>query len=372
MSRQYVITRLLLGLLVALVLPVGAGAQQDWQREWADTLAKAKGQPLALTVHGVEGHEAVVREFQKRFPDIKVQLTVSNPSIIAPRIVTEQRNGIFAWDSWWAATANMNNIVLPAGGLDRITDYLILPEVKDPSNWRAPDYLYTSDKGPYVFVHTYYVEATVYRNKDVVRALDFRDLDQFLDRRLKGQIAIRDPSRPNSGTFALAGLAKVKGLDFLRRLFTEMDPAVIDNPRQLTDTIIRGDKAVIIGAQPDLIARCHIAGGCRSVERMTSGQYVFLRGVSVLKNAPHKEATKVWVNWLLSREGQETYVREWAKSNDIGALSLRKDVQAHPSHEGAAPDYDRMGDYLLAGADSGEQHLAAVIKLYNEVKNRSR
>jgi hypothetical protein len=147
---------------------------------------------------------------------------------------------------------------------------------------------------------------------------------------------------------------------------------VIDNPRQLTDTIIRGDKAVIIGAEPDLIARCHLAGGCRSVERLTFGRYAFLRGVSVLRNAPHKEATKVWINWLLSREGQETYVREWAKSNENGALSLRKDVEAYPGHAGAAPDYDRMGDYLLAGADSGEQLLSAVIKLYTEIKNRSR
>src|SRR5262249_49953320 len=139
MSRQPLTHRLLLGLLVAVLLTGRATAQQDWQREWADTLAKAKGQPLTLTVHGIEGHEAVVREFQKRFPDIKVELTVSNPSIIAPRIVTEQRNGIFAWDSWWAATANMNNIVLPAGGLGRISDYLVFPEREGPPNGGAPD-----------------------------------------------------------------------------------------------------------------------------------------------------------------------------------------------------------------------------------------
>ena len=131
-------------------------------------------------------------------------------------------------------------------------------------------------------------------------------------------------------------------------------------------------EAVVIGAEPDLVARCHIAGGCRSVERLTFGHYAFLRGVSVLKNAPHKEATQVCINWLLSREGQETYVREWAKSNAAGALSLRKDVEAYPGHGDAAPDYDRMGDYLLAGADSGEQQLSAVIRLYTEIKNRSR
>jgi iron(III) transport system substrate-binding protein len=359
-------------ILVAMALPAAVDAQFDWQREWNDTLAKAKGQPIALAVHGIEGHEAVVREFHKKFPDINVQLTVSNPSMIAPRIVTEQKNGIFAWDSWWAATANMNNVVLPAGGLDPIPNYLILPEVKDLSNWQAPNYLYTSDKGPFVFVHTYYEEATVYRNKDVVRPLDLDNADQLLDRRLRGQIAIRDPSRPNSGSFALAGLAKAKGLDFVRQLFTEMAPVVIDNPRQLTDAVLRGDKAVIIGAEQDLITRCRLAGGCKSVVRLPFGRYMFSRGVSVLKNAPHKEATKVWINWLLSRDGQETYVREWAKTNDIGALSLRKDVKPQPAQEAATPDYERMGEYLLAGTDAGGEHLAAVIKLYIDLRNRPR
>jgi hypothetical protein len=52
----------------ALTVAVGsdARAQQTWQQEWADTVAKAKGQPLVLSVHSIEGHEQVVREFQNR------------------------------------------------------------------------------------------------------------------------------------------------------------------------------------------------------------------------------------------------------------------------------------------------------------------
>ena len=33
---------------------------QDWQKEWADTQARAKGQEFNLAVHSYEAHEAVV------------------------------------------------------------------------------------------------------------------------------------------------------------------------------------------------------------------------------------------------------------------------------------------------------------------------
>ena len=62
---------------------------------------------LPISVHAVEGHAPIVREFEKRFPGIKVELTEAGQTVTAPRVVTEQKNGIYAWDSWWGATGNM-------------------------------------------------------------------------------------------------------------------------------------------------------------------------------------------------------------------------------------------------------------------------
>jgi len=95
-----------------LVSQSGAIAE-DWQKEWADVQAKAKGQELNLVVHSYEAHEAVAREFQRRFPDIKVNVTPATPSSTAPRIVTEQKNGIYAWDSWWASKAVSTRLMSP-------------------------------------------------------------------------------------------------------------------------------------------------------------------------------------------------------------------------------------------------------------------
>ncbi len=350
---------------------LGAKAQ-DWQKEWADVQARAKGQTLAISVHGIEGHAAIVGLFQKKFPDIKVELLEGNPSQFAPRVLTEQKGGIYAWDVMWAATSNMNNTILPADGFSKITDYLILPEVKDEANWRVPSYLYTSAKGPYVLVHSYMSEGTVYANNSAIKGLKIESIDQLLDPRLKGRIAVRDPSRSNNGTFVLGSILREKGNAFLDSLFSKQDVVVIDNPRQLTDAIMRGDSAVAVGAAPDTIAQCYLAGGCKDIQRVPFGGYLFSRGVGVMKNPPHPDAAKVWINWFLSKEGQETFVQEWVKYNDSGAVSFRKDVAADPKHKASEPDYNNLDKYFIAGADSGETLLSSVIKMYTDIKAKAK
>src|SRR4051794_24651031 len=98
------------------LIPV-AWAQMD-SKEWKDLVQSAKGQPLVLGVHAVEGHADVIREFQKKFPDIKVEFSEMSMSTLGPRVVTEQRNGIYAWDAAWGGTQTLLTTVLPAGALE--------------------------------------------------------------------------------------------------------------------------------------------------------------------------------------------------------------------------------------------------------------
>ncbi len=357
-------------LAATLLLAAGSAQAQDWQAEWAAALAQSKGQDLNLTVHSYEAHEAVAREFQKKFPDIKVNVTAATPSSTAPRIVTEQKNGIYNVDSWWASTSNMNNIVLPADGFEKITDYLILPEVKDPSKWQRPDMLYTSDRGPYIMVHSYYYEAIGFVNSNVVKGYKLENADQLLDPRLIGKIVIEDPRRPNGGSNGMAALLKLKGPDFISALFTKMQPTFMSITRQVTDTVSRGDAVLAFGGNPETMYQCWNAGGCKDISRMKQFNYVLARGVAVLKNAPHKAATKVWVNWLLSKEGQESYVQNWAKTNQSGAVSLRADVAPDPKHLDSVPDYSRLDQFVSVATDSGAPVMEEVYRLLAKAQGR--
>jgi ABC-type Fe3+ transport system substrate-binding protein len=69
-------------------------------------------------------------------------------------------------------------------------------------------------------------------------------------------------------------------------------------------------------------------------------------GVNFFKNAPHPNAARVAINWLLSREGQDTYQRVYAQLHDV-RQSMREDI----SMDVIPPAYRRQRDvkYIYAG-----------------------
>ena len=371
MTKRLCLLRQTIALLAAALVLISANPGLARDRNLVALARAAEGDTLVLVVHGVEGHEATVREFQRRFPKVNVQVTVQNPSSIAPRIVTEQQNGIYSWDSWWAASTAMNNIVVPAHGFAPITDFLVLPDIRDTALWYAPEYRYTSNAGPYVFLHSMHVETGIMFNSDVVDGFELRTAKDLLDPRLKGRIAMRDPSAgTTNGSYVLAQLLREEGPEFIRRLKLEQEPAIIENGRQVTDAVLRGDYAVSLGSSPDILSRCHKMGGCRSVHAVPIAQVMSTRGVGVLKNPPHPAATRLWVNWLLSQEGQEVYVREWAKDQAAGASSLRRDVAPDPKQLGSIPDYDNLEIYGLYGMEAGRKDLTAANELFARLHER--
>jgi ABC-type Fe3+ transport system substrate-binding protein len=48
-------------------------------------------------------------------------------------------------------------------------------------------------------------------------------------------------------------------------------------------------------------------------------------GVSLFKNAPHPNAAKIAINWLLSQEGQNAYQDIFAQLHDV-RQSMREDI----------------------------------------------
>jgi iron(III) transport system substrate-binding protein len=354
-----------LALSSVLTAPV---ARADAASDWASLVAQANGESLNLILQPDTGYEEVVDAFRKKFPHIKVNATLMNPSDAGPRILTEQQNGIYAWDAWWGTASNMNNVVLPAHGLEDIRPYLVLPEVKDPSNWRKPDALYTDPAHPDVFVHTDFLMSLGVINTKLVPGGANFTLDQILDPSLKGRISIRLPNRPHGGTMMLAVIAKDKGIGEVRDILTQMSPTYVDNDRQNFMLVSHGGSAIGLGIPETILFECHRYGGCKDLLQMPI-YFMHSRGVSVPKNPPHPAAAKVWVNWLLSREGQTEYVKDWAKHNPSGAFSLRKDVQGDPSQISTMPDLDHVDKYVAVSMNSGQREIRQVIKLYHEVSN---
>ena len=93
--------------------------------------------------------------------------------------------------------------------------------------------------------------------------------------------------------------------------------------RQLADSLAKGKIAITIGLSYYTFAPFLKAGlPVKPLPDMKEGTYTSCgsSATSVVKNSPHPNATKVFINWLLSKEGQELYGKA------MGQATRRLDV----------------------------------------------
>jgi iron(III) transport system substrate-binding protein len=114
------------------------------------------------------------------------------------------------------------------------------------------------------------------------------------------------------------------GKEFIRQLFTQ-DLVFSNDDRQMLDWVAQGRHPIAIGIG-NTLTNDYIDRGLsvRLLDgaALREGTYLTAGGgsVTVLKHAPHPNALKVYLDYLLSQEGQ----LEWVRSS--GFASLRRDV----------------------------------------------
>ncbi len=375
----------LLALLSACGNPTGAPGSAglvrtedqggDWQAQWNQTLDAAKREgKLTVVTHTNLYYRAAIDKFSQKYPEIEVEHVAMRPSEFTPKVVTEQQNGIFGYDTWVSPTSNMAEIVAPADGFEKNPPYLILPEVTEPQNWRGNKMIYATSE-PVISVYQGNVTSNVYANRDLLPASQFNNFDQFLDPSLRGRIVIRTPDAPQATSLTMAGFLHSKGPDFVERLMRDQQPVFIDNARLLTQDLISGKYPLAMGIDAETLDGCQREGGCKNIEQVRGEyQYMLGYGVGVLKNPPHPNAASVFLNWFLSKEGQQGYLEGIVASTpppyDL-AHSARADVEPHADAVtlGAVPDYAHLEKYSLQGMEAGGPEMQAVLAMYRRVES---
>ena len=104
---------------------------------------------------------------------------------------------------------------------------------------------------------------------------------------------------------------KIKGKEFLQKL-AQQDLFISRDGQQLAVGLAKGTLVVALGlsqrfVDPYIKANLPIKA-LNTIKEGTSGSNGF-GTVAVMRNAPHPNAAKVYINWLLSKEGQELYSR---------------------------------------------------------------
>ncbi|HLB29704.1 MAG TPA: hypothetical protein VJM69_06215, partial [Dehalococcoidia bacterium] len=115
-----------------------AAAKPAWEQEWEQVLAAARREgKIALAGPSESGlRRALTEPFQKKY-GITVEYLAATGSELAPRIKTEREAGQYLWDIHIGGNFTMIQALKPMGALDPLEPALILPEVKEPKNWRG-------------------------------------------------------------------------------------------------------------------------------------------------------------------------------------------------------------------------------------------
>jgi iron(III) transport system substrate-binding protein len=314
-------------------------------------------------MHINDGLDQVAKAFQSRYPEIKVDFTLENVATFAPKIVTEQRNGQFLWDVLIAPSSTATNVLTPANALQDFLP-LVLPEAKDSSKWHGGFEMWGNNKTNIktVFITATHLWGGLMINRDVIPKSELAGIDQLLDPKWRGKMVIDEPHTFRQGSIALSPFYREKGAEFIKKLLTDQQPVYTTNPRLNIEWYATGRYPITFGDRPDIIEQFKSLGIIKASDWLPP-YYLAAWGLAVFAKAPHSNAAKVFINWFLSKEGQDVYVRGLGKNFGV---SRRTDVESQdPEH---TPKWSELSDYVSPTQEKDAQLVRDVIEIYRSTK----
>jgi iron(III) transport system substrate-binding protein len=200
--------------------------------------------------------------------------------------------------------------LLSEGILAPLEPAMILKEIKDPNNWWG-GHIWVDNAKRYIYASQAFQVETIWCNTEYVKPEEIRSLTDLLNPKWSGKIGYLDPRTPGAGASMWSFLLKLKGEDYLRKLAGQK-LFVNRDQRVLAESLAKGKIAVVIGLSYYSLLPFAKAGlPVKSLPRPRDEVYVSggSGNVTIIKGAPHPNASKVFVNWFLGQEGQEIYSR---------------------------------------------------------------
>jgi len=314
------------GLLMVSLVACGSGQQGETPQanpsappaqqnssgdpEW-DQIVEAAKKEGEVVIFGqpTVGREDIFKQFEKAYPEIKMKYSGMRPNESGPRIVAEQQQDRYLVDLYFEVPPDF----LPREAFSPVLDYFVRPESKDDNNWvggfqKGFELVSNADN---VYPFAVQVIPSIHVNNDVIPKGEINNYDDLLDPKWKGKIIIGSFDRTAQGSGALNGLLMMKGEDYVKKLIEEQETQyrIFDN-RQILENFATGKFPIVIGPTPAQVNEFVTQGVIKEVTKIEDevNTAVNPANLSVLKNPPHPNATKVFIDWFVSQEAQSYWV----------------------------------------------------------------
>ncbi len=358
-----------LGLKVALAAIIAAlifstlavAASAPTAAEWEKTVAAAKreGKVVVLGPLGNQTRDALIEGFQRKYPEIKVEHSGMAGVQMPPKLLAEQNAKLYSVDLLIHGAGPLISGLLPPKAVLPIKPFLVGPNTADASVWLNKKFSFADDAGQYILVMSVYIMPPFAYNTTMVSAKEITSWKDFLAPKWKGKLVIRDPRLAGGGLAnATFWYANPKlGKEFIRKFFGSQEVTIIRDDRQLLDFVGQRKYPIAIGPS-QVLAKEWMDKGLPvrqyNPEALQEGAVTTAGNgtIAVPLNPPHPNALKVYIDYLLSKQGQTEL------SNAIGFASLRRDVPR-----------DRFDEHLIPkeGVQYFDSNLESHVNLRTEV-----
>ncbi|MBI4332576.1 MAG: extracellular solute-binding protein [Chloroflexi bacterium] len=335
--------------------------EQKWQAMVSE--AGKEGKVIVYAGWVPEVRTAIGAAFKDKY-GVEVEFfPLGRGAELLAKVQAERRAGLAVADVLSSGATTIITGLKPGGLLAPFEPSLVLPEVTDPGAWRMGQVPFV-DKDRMGINMIGALQQMVARNTDLVREGEITVFSDLLKPQFKGKITMNDPSVTGIGnSFFNHLVVDVMGLDgasdFLAKLMKQ-EPVVVRDSRMHVESTAKGKFAIALGTQADILASFLEMGAPITPVRMKEGTRVSsgVFSLSLPAVSSHPAAQTVFLNWLLSREGQTVMTRA------SRLPSMRMDVPT----EGIHPIYLPVpGEKLFPDTEEWQKNAAKMTEVARKI-----
>jgi iron(III) transport system substrate-binding protein len=305
-------------------------------KEWAAVIdgAKKEGKVVVAGSPDPVMRNDVIPKFTARF-GIPVEFVAGRSSQIVSRVETERASGIYSIDLYLAGPDTSANELYNDKMIDPLKPLIAMPEVVDGSKWKTGKVWFADPQEQFVVRAFSSVASLLYINTEHVKPDELRNIKDLINPKWRGKISTEDPTTTGAGANMAARLLTQVGEEFVKNLYIEQKPVRTRERRQMADWLARGTQPICLNCREDDV-RPLVKDGFKVLEIFElNGAAPTINGspwmLTVANKAPHPKAAQLFANWILSKEGLETYGKGY------GSATLRTDVDESYLNPGNLP-----------------------------------
>lgn len=230
--------------------------------------------------------------FQQEFPGITVDSVDQRGRETREKILVEQQSKNYVADLAITGTDTQASII-EAGATEEYQSLFadkVVPDLKPQFATSSP---YTASN------YTIVINTTLVKPEDEPKS--WKDV---LDPKWKGKLALDDPRGSGPGAYVLASVEEVLGQDFTTQL-AKQDVFIATQAGPLWAALLRGERVMFLSSSHrDVVTQKQQGAPVKQI-RPVEGIVFSPTPQALLKNAPHPNAAKLWIDWSLSKQGQQ-------------------------------------------------------------------